>query len=289
MKIRYFKYFAVTLLIGVWVNSSFAQDFNLKNYRVKFSLSTVKQADGSRLLKVDFTSRNKKDRKDKPPVYGATVDFFNVLNDQEIKLGSATTDKDGTAKLIIPNQHQYLKDSLGYMHFKATFEGSGKMKSKDDELSVKDIVLDLNLEEIDSVKTIALKAYTLDSLSNKTAANPYVVFAVEGMISNRPIKETSLKKGAFDFELPENIKGNAQGNVTVVVKIDDSDEFGTVYQKQTAPWGTAVTATSDNTNLLWTKAAPIWMYVVLTILLVGVWANYAYTIANLFKIKKEGT
>jgi hypothetical protein len=30
------------------------------------------------------------------------------------------------------------------------------------------------------------------------------------------------------------------------------------------------------------------MYVVLTILLVGVWANYAYTVVQLLKIKKSG-
>ena len=41
-------------------------------------------------------------------------------------------------------------------------------------------------------------------------------------------------------------------------------------------------------NTLWSKAAPIWMYVVLTILLVGVWANYVYTVIHLFKINKEG-
>ncbi len=44
----------------------------------------------------------------------------------------------------------------------------------------------------------------------------------------------------------------------------------------------------DDSNTLWSEAAPIWMYIVLTILLVGVWANYAYTIKNLFSISKEG-
>ena len=91
---RIFKYFVVTLLIGFLSNNSFSQEFNLKDYRTKFNFSTTKQADGSRLLKVDFISTNKKDRKDKLPVYDASVDFYNVLEDDMVKLGSAKTDKD---------------------------------------------------------------------------------------------------------------------------------------------------------------------------------------------------
>lgn len=285
---RKIKFFVVALLIGLITNTGFGQDFDLKKYRVKFGLSTTKQADGSRLLNVEFIATNKKDRKDKLPVYDATIDFYNILNDEEVKLGSAKTDKEGTAQLTLPKEQKYVKDSLGYINLKAVFEGSGKMKSKDDELAVKDIHLDLNLEEIDSIKTVMLRAFTLDSLGNKEATNADVIFSVGGMISNMPIKEATTKKGKYEFEFPENIKGNADGNVEVFAKIDESDEFGTVFQKQTVNWGTSLEEKESENYQLWTEAAPIWMYVVLTILLLGVWANYIYTIVNLFKIKKEG-
>ena len=55
-------------------------------------------------------------------------------------------------------------------------------------------------------------------------------------------------------------------------------------------WGTTLLEDPNkNDNTLWSEAAPIWMYVVLTILLVGVWANYVYTVINLVKIKKKST
>lgn len=285
---RYNTYFVITLLIGLVSNVSFAQDFNLKDYRVKFGLSTAKQADGSRLMKVDFVGTNKKDRKDKLPVFDANINFYNVLGDEEIALGSAKTNKEGTATFIANKEQTYLKDSLGFINLKAVFEGSGQLKAKDDAIAVKDLVMDLNLEVVDSIKTVSVKTYTLDSLNNKTPENPYIIVAVKGLISNMPIKDGATKKGNFEFEFPENIKGDAQGHVTVIAKIEDSDEFGTVYQQQNVKWGTISQQEETNTNQLWSKAAPIWMYVVLTILLVGVWANYAYTIANLFKIKKEG-
>ena len=61
-------------------------------------------------------------------------------------------------------------------------------------------------------------------------------------------------------------------------------------QKQTIHWGAGQVNddTTGDGNKLWSEAAPVWMYVVLTILLLGVWINYLYTIIHLFKIKKEG-
>ncbi len=61
-----------------------------------------------------------------------------------------------------------------------------------------------------------------------------------------------------------------------------------VTQKKTVNWGVFDKVNVEQSNTLWSEAAPIWMYVVLSILLIGVWANYIYSIRNLLKIKKEG-
>ena len=88
---KYLKYIVSWLLIGFITNTSFGQDFDLKKYRIKFNLSTIKQSDGSRLLNVDFTATNKKDRKDRLSIYEAEIDFYNYFNDEELKLGSSMT------------------------------------------------------------------------------------------------------------------------------------------------------------------------------------------------------
>ena len=93
--------------------------------------------------------------------------FINVLEDQEIILGKSKTDKEGIAQLTIPENHVYLTDKEGYINLKAVFEGKGELDSEEDEIAIKDLFLDLNLSEIDSVKTVSLKAFTLDSLHSK--------------------------------------------------------------------------------------------------------------------------
>ena len=290
MKQRLFKYFAVTILLTLFAfKPVFSQEINLKNYRMLYKFSTTKQADNSRVFEVSFIARNKKDRKDKIPVFDADIIFFNVLDDDKVKLGTAKTDKEGFARLTLPENQSYLIGEEGYINLKAVFDGSDDIKSYKKELAVKDVFLEMDLKEIDSVKTVFLNAFTLDSLQTKIPVEEVdIIFSVEGMISNMPIEEGTLENGEYEFEFPENIQGDSKGNVNVFAFIEDHDDFGNVHQQKNVKWGTLIKPTIKDENKLWTDIAPIWMYVVLTILLVGVWANYFYSIFNLFKIRKEG-
>jgi hypothetical protein len=280
--------FFVTLAFLINVKSVAQEDVNLKDYRIRFGLSTTKQADNSRILEVSFIAANKKDRKDRVPIYDADINFFNVTEDEDISLGTVKTDKEGVAKLTIPANQTYVKDAEGYINFKAVFEGTDAMDSEEDDLAVRDVFLELNLEEIDSVKTVMLNAYVLDSLQTKVPINETeIVFSIGGMLSKMPIKREYISDSDYEFEFPENISGDKNGNVDVFASIIDSDEYGNVVQKKNIDWGINKQITVE-TNQLWSDAAPIWMYIVLSILLIGVWANYAYSIKNLFNIKKEG-
>ena len=271
----------IVLLIGFLITSNtFAQEFKIKDYRIKFSFNTYKQADNSRLLEVSYIATNKKDRKDKAPIYEADIEFYNVLNDEELKLGSAKTNKEGIAQLIVPENQYYLRDKEGYINLKAVFEGTDGLKSKENEIAVKDIFLELDLKEIDSIKTVTLNAFTLDSLQTKVAIEELdVVFSIGGMLSKMPIEEATLENGEYEFEFLTKIPGDKQGNIEIYVS---------VIHKKTVNWGGLHKINLKQKKTLWSDIAPIWMYVVLTILLVGVWSNYIYSFINLLKIRKEG-
>lgn len=163
------------------------------------------------------------------------------------------------------------------------------MDEQSEELRVKDLVLELNLEEIDSVKTALVKAFTLDSLGAKTPVEEADIYiAVEGMLSKMKLEAGSIDAGEFEYEFPTDLPGDMNGDLIVYAMIEDHEEYGNVIQKQVINWGVFNSQEVNSSNTLWSEAAPIWMYVVLTILLVGVWMNYGYSIYNLFMIRKEG-
>jgi hypothetical protein len=288
MKTKIFQYLLIFVALTFVNTKSFSQETNLKNYKIRFGLSTTKQADNSRILEVSYIAAHKKDRKDRVPVFDANINFYNVTADEEILLGTAKTDQEGNAQLIVPSNHKYTIDENGYINFKAAFDGTDGLDYEEADLAVKDVFLELILKEVDSVKTVFFNAYTLDSLQTKIPLDETeIIFSVGGMISKMPIKQDYTVDGSFEFEFPENISGDKNGHVDVFASIIDNDEYGNVIQKKNINWGINKNITIE-TNKLWSDVAPIWMYVVLSILLIGVWANYVYTIKNLFNIKKEG-
>jgi len=289
MKTGFLKYSVFILLISFIFNlESYAQETDVSNYRMNFKFNTIKQPDNSRLLEVNFIGMNKKDRKDKIPVYDAEIKFYNVLNDNEVLLGSSKTSKEGIAELVLPKDQNYLIDTEGNISLKAQFEGTDALDGEEEEITVKNIFLDLNLEVIDSVKTVSLKAYVIDSLGTKIPVEESdIMFYVEGMLSKMKINEGTISDGEFDFTFESNLPGDIDGNISVMAMIEDSDDFGNVIQKKSIAWGVLDKTFNVENNKLWSKAAPIWMYIVLSVLLIGVWANYIYTIINLYKISKS--
>lgn len=287
MKSLNYKYTIITSLIIAFLfnYNVFAQEDDASNYRMRFNLKTIKQHDNSRLLEASFIGQNKKDRKDRIPVFDAEIKFYN----QTDLLGTSKTSNEGIAQLIIPENQVYTTDEDGYINFTAKFEGSDGLDEEEDDIQVKDLFLELSLQEIDSVKTVLVKAFTIDSLGVKTPLEEAdLIISVKGMISKMKLEEGTIEDGEYEFEFPTDIPGDVNGDIMVYSIIEDNDDFGNLIQQKSINWGTFKTESVKEENTLWSEAAPIWMYIVLTILLVGVWANYVYTAINLFKIKKEG-
>ncbi len=278
-----------SLIIAILFSvNGISQDLDASNYKMSFKFKTVKQADNSRLLEVSFIGQNKKDRKDKVPVFDVEINFFNILDAEEILLGKAKTSNEGIAQITLPENQTYLSDEDGAITIAARFDGSEGLDSEEEEINFKNLYLKLNLAEIDSVKTVSVNAFTLDSLGNEyPIEEAEIKFFVGGMLSKLKINEGTIEEGVYNFKMPTDIPGDTQGNLTVYAMIDDNDDFGNLIQKQDINWGVFDKHIEQEENKLWSEAAPIWMYIVLTILLVGVWANYMYTIIYLFKIKKE--
>jgi len=286
-KHTYVQALLLALLFSIHGNS---QEKDASNYNMSFEFKTIKQPDNSRLLEASFLGKNKEDRKDVIPMFNAEIKFYNVVNEEEVLLGSAKTNQEGIAQIILSENQKYLTDENTNINLIARFEGNDIVDESSAELVVRNIYLELNLEEIDSVKTVLVTAFTIDELGDKIPLEEEVdiVLFVQGMLSKMKIAEGTISEGAYEFEFPTDLPGDANGDVAVFSIIENHEEFGTIIQQKNANWGVFKKQIKNTNNKLWSSAAPIWMYVVLTILLVGVWANYIYTILNLFKIKKEG-
>ena len=77
MKTNLFRYTVIMVLFGLFIaTNAQSQEMDLSNYRIRFNCNTIKQPDNTRLLEASFIAANKKDRKDRVPIYDAEIKFF---------------------------------------------------------------------------------------------------------------------------------------------------------------------------------------------------------------------
>jgi hypothetical protein len=111
---------------------------------------------------------------------------------------------------------------------------------------------------------------------------------VKRMFRDLPLAEDFLdENGEFVAEIPDDIPGDAEGNIEIIARFNDHYLFGTVENRQTIQWGVPTQydfAVSERT--LWTQIAPLWMIITLSILLTGVWGHYIYVVVQLIILRK---
>jgi len=285
-----FKFFQLVLIGSLALSLSLtkvhAQDIDLGEYDFTFNLKTVKNADNSRTLSVDFYAEADRD---KYPVYGAEIKFYNVLEDETILLGTSKTTEEGIAQLTLKGETTYLKDEDGYITFQAAFEGTDQLDAFEAETSVIDLKLSMELNEDEDGKSITLYANAINGAGEEVPIEESDVYVyVQGMLTKLKIEDGWIEEGEYSFDFPKDLPGDKDGNLTIYARIEDNDDYGNVLQSVSAQWGVGPIINPEKTRKLWTDLGPEWMIVALSVLLVAVWANIVHTIYHLVKIKQEG-
>lgn len=266
-----------------------AQELTVEDYRTSFDLTSLKNTDNALELKVEFSASNRENKKEIINVKGAEVAFYNILGDQENLLGKSITDLQGIAVLVLKPEQKLLADEDGYYTVVARYEGNDKMDYEESELMLKDLQLELEVIEDDGLRTLVVNAFTIDEQGEKVAVEELdLKLGVQGMLSRLVLDESILEGGTYEFEVPDDVHGNADGHLTFFAFVEDHMDYGNVYVSKTINDSEAVKSIPQEKNKLWTNAAPVWMYVVLSLMLLGVWANYLYAVRNLLKIWKTG-
>jgi hypothetical protein len=231
---------------------------------------------------------NTRQKREIIPVSGASIVFY-IGKDEPIKLGEVATRTDGSSTLVLDGLSSVQMDKAGSYNFSASFKGTKKIETADASISITEIDLDLMPEIVDSIKTIHIHARkiipdTANNLLKEEAVNIYV----SRMFSLLLISEETLDgKGDINLEFPVNIPGDKEGNVNVVAKIEDHEIYGNVEISKKINWGLPTNPDSSD-KASWAEGAPLWMIIVLSIMLAGVWGNYIFSIIQLVIIHKLG-
>lgn len=256
---------------------SVAVSYVTANNKVPFLLVKVK-------TKVDGRFQN---------VEGIPLSLFLNKDTAGSLIGKVVTNRKGEASAIIPAGLKDQWKTTVKHTFLATFAGNKKYEPATADLTVAKAKV---LIAVSDDKKITASVFEMKDTAWTPVKGVELKMAVRRLGGDLPVNETatfttdSTGTVTADFKR-DSIPGDAKGNITLVVKIEDNDQYGSLSIEKVVPWGAKFTAVSNfnERSLYATRGkAPYWLLFITSSIVIAVWGILIYLVFKLFKIKKLG-
>ena len=275
-----YRFLLLSLLMFVSIQLYSQEATKIKPY---VTLQYFKNTEGLRILQTTLTySRNRMEL----PLGGMEIAFYTGADKQTLLVRNSTNEK-GVARFELGSDFEPQTGADGMWAFSSEFMGNDSIEGGTSEVSLRDMLLEMELTQADSIKTVTLKAYTKVGGKEIPVAGETVIVYVPRMFSLLSIGELTLDDaGSASIEFPSDLPGDKEGNLEVIAKIEENATYGNVEKRETMKWGLPTDYSVPVTHrALWTKIAPRWMIYSLSILLAGVWGHYMFAVISLIRIK----
>jgi hypothetical protein len=219
---------------------------------------------------------------------GLHITFFVKKDSTEKQIGETVTDISGMALFnckadaIQPGKEEKLR-------FKASFAGNKMIAASEDELAVKRASLVITPVKKDSVLSVQLKLADLTTGAETPIPGTGLNVYVKRLFN--PLKLGDGKtdeNGTASVEIPANLPGDAKGNITLLARLEDNEEYGNLEASVIQSWGKPVSdEVKELPRALWSAHPPIWMLVTFVVLMTAVWGHYFVIVYELFRLRKE--
>jgi hypothetical protein len=216
------------------------------------------------------------------------VSLLQITDTAEKELGFVITNGQGKAVFNI-KADALAADKEGKLHFKASFAGNKAMDPAEEEVTFKRARLEITPVKEDSLLTVQVKLIDVGTGTEIPVKETVLGIFVKRLFNPLKVGEgTTDEAGEATIEVPNNLPGDAKGNITLLAKLDENETYGNLETSVVQPWGTPVSdKISDLPRALWSTHPPLWMLITFIILVGTVWGHYIVIIYELFRLRKE--
>ena len=284
-----FRYIFLSLL-SVFLFTSLTQEIqaqDAKKNKVRLKADYVKIMDEEVYFNLKASSKI-----DKKNVDVANIELLivNEFDDEEIKLGSVTTNMNGESRFVIKDFNILKPDSTNTFNIVVSFKGNDMFKRASKSINFKDALIKAELVTKDSINYIT--ATLMDKSTDSVIVGESLIVQVQRLFMPFKIgKEfnSTDEMGSIIVPIEEGIPG-VDGNLTFEVVLNDSDDYGTVKALVKAPIGIPIVDESTfDQRTMWSPRSktPIFILILPNLLTFGMWFIIIYLIIKLFKIAKS--
>lgn len=156
--------------------------------------------------------------------------------------------------------------------------------------TMEEAIVAVSFSEEDNTKTIIAKASDQTGLPIEDLE---LYFYVKRTFSLLPIGDgfnATDENGILEIEFPNDLPGDPEGNLIIVVKIIESDMYNDLTIETTKNWGLPIKLEDPKIEKrsLWAAAAnaPITLIISISLMIIAVWYIICYILFKLYKISR---
>lgn len=282
-------HFFIILTLGMILSNTGFHIVNAQNptkNKIRLKMDYVKIMDKEIYFNIKATSKIGKDNIN---VANIELVVYNEIDDDEVELGTTTTDMDGESRFVISDFSTIKPDSTGTYNIGVSFSGNQSFKKASRSISFKDANIEAKLITKDSLNYIT--ATLMDASKDSLISGVSLTVQLDRLFLPLFVGEEFYitdDNGTITALLEDGIPG-IDGNLNIEVVMSDNEEYGTVKDKLIAPVGTPIIDESTfDERTMWspTNKTPLFLLIFPNIIIAGMWGLIIYLVFNLFKIYK---
>lgn len=229
------------------------------------------------------------------PAPGVEVALFASEISYSTLLSILETDKDGTGTYIFSPEQFASAEKTKITKYFAVVNENDTLQPNQVGITIKEVNFDVRFAIEDSVKQIHAHVSETDSSGNTIQQEGVdIKFLVKRPLSPLPVGgefNSTDEEGNVYVEFPNDLPGDTEGNVEILVRIDAHEDYGTVEVSEFKQWGIPTYYNDDTIRrTLWASGAnaPIPLLIFINVLIVSVWGIIFHIIYKIFWIRKIG-
>lgn len=228
------------------------------------------------------------------PVPGIAFTVF--LDTDSSIISKGITDAAGKATIHFPVALKSAWDASASHTFIMETAAMKDFEQTRSEMSITKAKLLLDTVANADVRTIHVTVLQLNNNEWLPAGNVELKLSVKRMGGELLIGEeetyTTDSTGQATAEFKRlQLPGDPAGNLTLVARVDDHEQFGNLVAESRVPWGVASVLTTGSTErTLWAPRdrAPAWLLFAAGFMVVIVWGVIFFLVVQLIKIRRLG-
>ena len=244
---------------------------------------------------VDVSTKKKVGRKFEP-VKGIPVNVYFSEAAEKNLLGKIITGINGEGRVALPASFKATWDSLNEFKFVAVSDSSAGVESLSGDVTIKKAILVIDTTSTEGIRTVTAQLKEKNGNEWVAVKEIEMKLGIKRRLGNLTVGDaetyTSDSTGMASAEFKrDSMPGDEKGNLILVAKVEDNDNYGNLVVEKSVPWGKSVQAETHFWHrTLWSTGnrAPLWLLFIAYSIVIGVWGTIIFLVLQIVKIKKLG-